>query len=289
MDASTILPFIAQQGAEISALKAEIAALKATPVVSAKDISLQAHITSLEATISMKQTINDELTAQNDSQIVQINELKRMNEAIQAKLNVANAKDSEQTVQIALFQTQITELTAQVADALRPMVSAPAVSEVPTKPVATPVAAPIEGMLETKLERVVPAASAAAKTTTPFPPAFRVVKTKTYSLEDATSDPDTLLRVAKAFAFTRIEKNRGIKIGIMELGDVISHLFMFRANKTNGKVIPFFRWVETNKPELTEEGRSLIPWLVESEDERDIEAIKAFNTFIVKNTDYMKA
>jgi hypothetical protein len=122
-----------------------------------------------------------------------------------------------------------------------------------------------------------------------FPPAFRVVKTKTHRLSDATSDSETLLRVAKVFTFTKNEKNRKIKIDGKELGEVISHLFMFRANKTNGKVIPFFNWARTDVPELTEEGESLIPWLVESKDERDIKAVAAFDKFLNTNQDYMKA
>lgn len=290
MDATTILPFIAQQGAKIAALEAEIAAFKATPPVSAGDAT---RIATLEATVAMKQTINDELNAKNEMQEAQIKNLLAQVEAakaIEAQLAEAQAKIAEQTAQLAVAtaeneanKNKLALVEARFAELEGMVASAPTPEPAATAPAA--ITSHKDEMVETKLQVEKPPAVA----TPSSPPAFRVFKTKTYNLSQATTDPDTLLRVAKAFAFTRNEKNRKIKIDGKELGDIISHLFMFRANKTNGKVIPFFQWIGTNIPELTEEGESLIPWLVESEDERDIKAVAAFNKFLNTNKDFMKA
>lgn len=241
-------------------------------VVSSPDTSLQARITELESNVSMKQTINDELSSQIKNMETKISLANAENDALKAQIAAANAKDSKQTSQIVAFQAQIEDLIVQVADVIHPR--------------DTPIETVSVSMLEAHVDGVAPVASA-PKTTSVFPPVFRIGK-NIFKLAEANHDPDTLLRLAKAFAFTKNEKNRGIKIGSMKLGDVISHLFMFRANKSNGKVIPFFRWVDTNKPELTEEGISLIPWLLASEDHRDIEAIQALDTFLNTNKEYMK-
>lgn len=297
---------IGSLNALIDTLKAKIASLEAGS--STKE--LEAVIVQLDREKRETDAENQALKVENQALKAENQALKVENQAIKAENQAHEAEFAKLTSMVADFQAQIGELTSQVAQAIEHETSAtasagagavaasePAATAIPApaenveeKPAgyaatAVPAAANMVDMVETKLNVEKPS----AVPTPGSPPAFRVVKTKTYSLSQATSNPDALLRVAKAFAFTGKEENRGINVAGMTLGDVISHLFFYRANKSNGKVIPFFRWVETNKPELTDEGRSLIPWLIESEQPRDVKAVAAFDKFLNTNKEYMKA
>jgi hypothetical protein len=269
MDISSTLNFISQQGAEIAALKHEIASLKAVPTVSATDASrissLETEITSLKATIAMKQTINDELSAQNDSQIVQINELKRMNEAIQAQLNATNAKDSEQTAQITTFQAQITKLTAQVVNALRPVemasvvitpVAAP-VAAVPTAPVAT---APV---MSTKLNR---------DSTMPRQITGSSILHRAYN-----GDAAAIRTIIRLFQATGVKDSGNFDINVehgnksYKLGWLTSLLRDYSVD-AKGEAVHFFN---KHTKSLTDEGRDGIRNILTNPDPEDVKTIKA--------------